>query len=872
MAWLGEPWRRLGLLLRPTQLDRDLKEEMRLHLDLKTQKLIEAGVEPEEACYRAQRQFGNALLLRETSGEIWGWGSIDRLWQDLRYALRVLRKSPSFTVAAILTLALGIGVNSSIFSLIHNLLLQTMPVRDPSTVALVFNKHPRFSGAMWCSYPDYVDFRDKSQVFAGLVAVKRDDPYLDDTGRRVLADFVSGNYLTVLGTGPTLPDEPVAVISNRFWRRHFNSDPNVTGKTVALNGRRYAVIAVAPLDFGGITIPPPDVWVPLIPATKTFDYRPDDRQGHWLAVAGRLKSGVTLEQAQAEMTVLSRRLELQYPATNNGFSVVISPASYINPRTRGNVVPVIALLMGAVSLVLLIVCANLANLLLARAINRQKEIGLRLSLGASRGRVIRQLLTESTLLALAGGAAGLVLTAWIPKIVFSAATRPDLALYDYNFELPLGSAVLIYSLLLSLVTGAIFGLAPAIQFSRPDLSSALKDYGAFGANVSRSRIRNTMVAGQVAFSLVLLIVSGLFVRSVLRASLIDAGFNTKDLLAVSFDPRSRGYSDMQADEFYRHLLERAKNVPQVRATSLVRSLPLGDDISLTRFEIEGQAVDVAFNVVSADYFRLLGVPTLIGRSLESGDTSGSPPVVMINESAARQFWAGQNPIGKHLREGKPGTDFQVIGVVKDFRDFHIATAPQPYIYIPKGQASRFQSLYGHRISLLIRTKGDVGTAVGALRNEAAALDRKLYVNVSTIDQVVALSMWPARVSAGISGAIGLLALMLASVGIYGSIAYIVSQRTREMGIRIALGAQRAEVVALVLKQALRVVSVGAVIGFAGGIAVSRVLGDMLYGLISFDVPTFVLVPMFLVTVAMLATYIPARRAAKVDPMEALRYE
>jgi putative ABC transport system permease protein len=329
---------------------------------------------------------------------------------------------------------------------------------------------------------------------------------------------------------------------------------------------------------------------------------------------------------------------------------------------------------------------------------------------------------------------------------------------------------------------------------------------------------------------------------------------------------------MQADEFYRQLLERAKNLPLMRSTSLVRSLPLGDDISLTRFEIEAQALDVAFNVVSADYFRLLGVPTLIGRSFESGDKSGSPPVVMINESAARQFWAGQNPVGKHLREGKPGTDFQVIGVVKDFRDFHIANAPQPYIYVPKEQASRFQSLYRPRMSLLIRTKGDVRTAAGALRNEAAALDPKLYVNVSTIDRVVVLSMWPARVSAGISGAIGLLALMLASVGIYGSIAYIVSQRTREMGIRIALGAQRAEVVALVLKQALRVVSIGAVIGFAGGIAVSRVLGEMLYGLSSFDVPTFVFVPMFLVTVAMLATYIPARRAAKVDPMEALRYE
>jgi predicted permease len=705
------------------------------------------------------------------------------------------------------------------------------------------------------------------------VAVKRQDPYLDDSGRKVLVDFVSENYFPVLAAGPALRPEPMAVVSDRFWKRHFNSDPGVAGKIVRLNGQRFMVIAVAPRDFGGVTLPPPDIWVPLATYPQVMGDREilGAREGHWLAVAGRLKPGATLQHAQAEIAVLARNLEREHPETNKGFGVLVSPASWVNPRTRNNVVPIVALLMGSVGLVLLIACANVANLLLARALSRQKELGVRLSLGASRGRLIRQLLTESTLLSLAGGAVGLLATMWIPRILFAAATRPDLRSYDFDFDTPLSAAVLTYSLILSLVTGAIFGLAPALQFTRPDLSSALKDGGAFGTKLSRSRLRNTLMAGQVAFSLVLLIVSGLFARSVLRVNFIDPGFDSRGLLTLSFDPQSRNYSSAQTNEFYKKLLESAQLIRQVQSMSLVQSLPLGDGIRLDDFEIGGQQREVAFNIVSANYFRLLGVPALIGRSFEPTDKNGSPAVVMINESAARRFWPGQDPLGKRLRVRQSPADLQVIGVIRDFRDFHIASPPQPYVYIPVTQAGSFSGS-DSTMQLLIRTNGDVRAIAPALRREAAALDRELHVTIQTIDQIVMLSMWPARVGAALSGAIGLLALALATVGIYGTIAHLVSQRRREIGIRIALGAQRVVVVGLVLRQALRLVGTGAAVGVAGALAVGRVLGEMLYGLSSFDALTFVLVPLFLVTVAMLATYIPALRAAKVDPMVALRYE
>ncbi len=806
--------------------------------------------------------------IKDTCRDQRGVSWIENFGQDVRYGVRVLCKAPSFTLAAILTLAVGIGFNSSIFSLIHSMFLRTMPIREPSFVALLFNQDASGLSPVF-SHIDYSFYRENARTFTGLVAARRADPYLDETGRRVLVDFVSDNYLTVLGMGPDLPNEPLLVISKRLWKSYFNSDPNIKGRAISLNGYTYTIIAVAPQDFGGITFPPPDVWAPLLQAAKSFDYHLADPSARGFDVAGRLAPETSLQQVHAELNVLAQRLQAEQSHTNKNVTVITSPASYLNPRIRNNVMPIIALLLGGAALVLLIICANLANLLLARAANRQKEIALRLSLGATRSRIIRQLVTETLLLAFSGGLAGLFLTVWLPSIAVHAVTPPDLAIYNYSFQIPLNHQVTLYSFLLSLATGLLFGLAPAVQFSKANLSSALKDGATSTADFRRSRLRNTLVASQVAFSLVLLIISGLFVRSVLRAARVDAGFDTANLVTISFDPRA--HTTAQVNDFYRQIEDYAKTLPQVRATAHAHTLPLGESAKTLTLETQNARRPSAINIVSTNYFDFLAVSTLVGRSFSAADVQAGPSVAVMNESAARLYWPGTSPIGKLLRADN-GVNLEIIGVVKDFRDVHILREPEPHIYIPKTKGLLFEEPLGHRQRLLLRVDRNLPAALQLIRTEAARIYPKIHLDLSTIERIINLSIWPARVAAAISSAVGLLALALAAIGIYGSISYQISLRKKEMAIRLALGSQKRQLIQLMINQFMRTVLLGAMVGVAGGLAASSALGQLLYGLGTFDPPAFLTACLTLIAVALLATYLPARRAAKVDPMEALRYE
>jgi predicted permease len=870
MNILQKIWRWLRSLGQRRAVKQEIDEELRFHVEQRTAENVAAGMSPEEAAREARRRFGNVQSVREQCRERRGASFGEATWQDIRYGARVLCKAPSFTMAVILTLAVGIGFNSSVFSLIYSMFLRTMPIRDASSVALLFNQDASGTSPLF-SYFDYSFYRENARTFSGLVAVKREDPYLDETGRRVLVDVVSDNYLSVLGVGPDLPDQPLVVVSQRLWKSHFNADPNIKGKPISLNGHIYEIIGVAPRDFGGITFPPPDIWAPLLQAAKSFNYRLDDPSSRLFDVAGRLTPESSIKPAHGELDVLVQRLKVEHLNTNKNVKVITSPASYLNPRTRNNVVPMVVLLLGGAGLVLLIICANLANLLLARAVNRQREIALRSSLGATRARIICQLLTETLLLAFSGGLGGLLLTIWLPTIAVRAVTPPDLALYDYSFRIPLNYQATLYSFLLALATGLLFGLAPAVRFSKVNLSSALKEGTASTSDFRRSRLRNILIASQVAFSLVLLIISGLFVRSVLRATQVSAGFDTTNLVTVSLEQRSGAHTSAQVDDFYHQIEDHAKTLPQVRAIAHVDTLPLGGNVKTLMLESQNLRRQSAINIVSTNYFDFLAVSTVVGRSFSADDVRGGPAVAVINESAARLYWPGITPIGGLLR-AQNGVTLQIIGVVKDFRDVHILAETQPHIYIPNTQGSLFRESLGQGQRLLLRVDRDIPGALQLIRAEAARIDPKFHLELSTTERIINLSVWPSRVAAAISSAVGLVALALASIGIYGSISYQVSQRKKEMAIRLALGSPKRQLIRVVLNQSMRTVVLGALAGIAGALAASRALGQFLYGLSTFDPPAFLIAPLALISVALLATYLPARRAAKVDPMVALRYE
>jgi putative ABC transport system permease protein len=834
---------------------------------------------------------------------------MDNLLSDIRYGLRVLRGSPGFAAVAVLSLALGIGANTSIFSVVNAALLRPLPVTEPDRLMFVFNGSTTNPWSV-SSYPDYLDYRDKNEVFSDLLTYSDItlSARVEDQTDLISGSIVSGNFFDVLGlraiVGRTFaPEEdktpnthPVAVISHDLWQQRFGGDPNIIGGHLSLNGHSFTIIGVTPAGFNGPDVlENNDIYIPVMmqalvrPPRGGFsgEMNPDllsRRGGRWMKMIGRLKPGVSIEQAQAAMSTISAALQQAYPDTNRNSVATLFPVSKIDPIGYPQLLSVAGLLLAVVGIVLLIACANVANLLLARASGRRREIAVRLAMGASRSRLIRQLLTESLLISLAGGVAGLLLALWTIDVL-KTATPPE-GIFAFTLDYRLDGRVLAFTFVLSIVTGAIFGLAPALQASRPDLVPALKDEASAAAQGRRRfNLRNTLVVAQVALSLVLLIGAGLFLRSLNNAQSIDPGFAADKILDAQLNINLLRYTKTQGQQFYAQVIERIEALPGVESASLARIVPMSGGARTASFIIQGQEgpdtvdrsegtglPDNAFivnqNVVGLNYFATMGIPMLQGRDFSAHDSDKAPPAVIINSTFASRYFADESPLGKRMSfRGANGPWTEVVGVVRDSKYRTLGENPRPSVYVPLSQN------HETGMTLHVRASGNPLDIASPVRREIQTLDSNLAVtDVQTLSSVVAASLFAARIGAVLLAVFGSLALVLAGIGLYGVMSYTVSRRTHEIGIRMALGAAKGNVLRLVLKEGLMLAAGGVGAGLIVAAAVTRLLASFLFGVHALDVATFAAIPFVLVVVALLASYLPARRAAKVDPMIALRYE
>jgi len=823
--------------------------------------------------------FADALWLQPKRWE-------DEMIQDLRYGVRMLLKNPGFTFVAILTLAFGIGANTAIFTLLDKVLMRPLPVEQPQEL-VTFVKDSGGAPAVF-SYPMYADLRDHPEVMSGVIAYHQRPFSLSDGNHteRVTGQIVSGNYFAVLGVRPAvgrffLPEEdrtpsthPVAVISHGLWQRRFGADPAAIGQTISLNAYRYTVVGVAPSEFTGTTRGTvSDVYVPTMMQPQT---QPgggsslENRNWGWLHLIGRLKPKISSQQAQAALA----------PSINDATKTFSSKATdptavFLMDGSRGHMDRIqdlslpLKLLMGVVGLVLLIACANVANLLLARALARRKEIAVRLAVGASRFRIVRQLLTESTMLAALGGGAGLLFAYWFTRLLLGIQQQTNYV--PRAFDGRLDGRALTFTLGLSLLTGIVFGLVPALQAAKPDFVAALKeDTPGWGSGARWLSLRNLLVVTQVALSLVVLIGAGLCVKSLRALQAIDPGFEPAKVVTASFDLSLSGYDEARGRQFISELSERVAALPGVEAVSLANIVAFSDSPWFSPASIEGyqpqpgERVGFDFNAISANYFKTLGARLLSGREFTAQDTADSPRVVMVNEAMARRYWPGREAIGKRIKRREFA---EVIGVVRDSKEKGLTKDARPAIYLPLLQN------YVPDLTLHVRTAMDAQTLLAAMRQAVQTLDAQLPVyNLQTLTAQKDGSLYTERLAAALLTLFGLLALLLAAVGIYGVLSYAVSERTREMGIRLALGAQPRNLLQLVVGQGMMLVLIGLVVGVGASFALTRLIEKLLFGVSATDPLIFIVAPVLLAGVALLACFVPARRATKVDPLVALRYE
>ena len=824
------------------------------------------------------------------------------MFQDLRYGIRMLLKNPGFTLIAVITLALGIGANTAIFSLTNALLLRTLPVPQPEQLVTVNRGEGVSLGPL--SYPDFVALRERNEALSGLAASYSAELSFGNGIRSevVRGELVSSDYFDVLRLQPDLgrgflPEEertpstqPVVMLSHGFWQSRFNGDPQIISQTITLNRQKYTVIGVAPAGFNGMTeMFPTDLWLPVMmlpQASPALQSSLSNRHTQIFAAIGRLKSGVSVEQAQAALETINRQLDLadppptarqrNAPSNNVDRSLkLVRPQGIGIPSFRRRAQIAAMLLFAVVSIVLLIACANVANLLLTRATARRKEIAVRLALGASRFRIVRQMLTESALLGLLGAGAGLLLAYWINRALM--ALKPPLpGAVGFNMDLRLDASVLGFTLLLTLLVSMLFGLVPALAASRPDVVPALKDEtGAASQRGQRGRfnLRNVLVVVQLAVSLVLLIAAGLFIRSLQQMQKIDPGFQTENRLALSFNLEPEGYNEAKGREFARQLVERVRALPGVQAATMANFVPLGFMRLTESAVVDGRTSPTANAMaqrVGLDYFRTLGTPLMRGRDFTPQDSADAPAVAIINETLARRFFPNEDPIGKRVRIGDPASDaqsYEIVGIAKDTLNTSIAEAPKAATYRPLAQH------HSSRVTLVVHTTGNPQALLAAVRHEVQALDENIPAQeIKTLDEFIAFSFWPMQMGARLVGAFGLLGLLLASVGLYGVMSYAVAARTREIGVRMALGAERRDVLRLIAGQGMRLTLLGTGAGLALALVATRVLRRFLFGIGATDPLTFFSVALVLTLVALLACWLPARRATKVDPLVALRYE
>jgi len=868
MEWLRRIRRRLAVLLRRERFDRDLAEEMQSHLQMQAEEHRENGVDADEARYAARRRFGNVTWLRERSREAWGWAWLETLGQDFGYALRLLRRSPGFSAVVVLVLALGIGGSTTIFSLVNALVLNPFPYPQPERLVAV-STYLKSEQKKSVRVRDFFDWREQNAVFEEMAVYGwfRSSVTGLEEPERMIGGTASSGFLRVLGMQPAmgrfftpaedLPGGPaVAVLSHSLWKRRFGGHADVLGRTLTVGGRPHTIIGVMPARLALPGMFTCEFWRPAA-------YDPASSRGTWMDgdnMIARLKGGISLARAQADLSVIARRVEEQYPEASRGAGALVVP---IGKELAEAVSEFVAAPSLAVLLLLLLACANLAGLLLARGAARAREMALRTSLGAARGRLVRQMLTETVLVSLCGGALGLLLAQWGIGVLIAAAP-PSAGL---GSALRIDGAVLAFAAAVSLLTGICFGLAPALYGSRPDLNSVLKGAGGAVASRPRSRFISGLVVAQVALALVVLIGGGLTLKSLGRLWQVDLGVRTARLLTFRLGLTGPKYgSEQRRDEFFRKLLERLRSAPEILDASAVSPLPLSGEYSGSGFTIEGRPAPERWRDMAAQYcqaapgyFRTMGIPVVLGREFDQRDQSGAPPVLIVNQALARRFFPHESPIGRRINRA------EVVGVVGDVRHNGPAKNPEPQIYSPLARP------WGAHV--VVRTSGDPAQLVRSVRGEVRALDPDLPLDrLKSMEQVVSDSIAAPRMISSILGGFGGFALVLAAVGIYGVIAYSASLRIHEIGVRVALGASPGRVVVLLVRKGVLLTLAGLAIGLPVALAASRVVESLLYGVKPWDIGVFAGVSLVLAAAALLAGYLPARRASRIDPVEALRYE